>query len=152
MGAPVDGPSNKRRSKKHRIEDVNRPMTLRQAQLFARKFSQNSTLFSPKYRERISKGLEDGTLNPMIEKVFLDMARWTHKNMVDWDGAVGLLNFLTRIPITEDPLAEAKPVEGKVIESLPLPAWQPVSIVPPSRPKKPKGSGPPLKPGEEILD
>ena len=72
------------------------------------------------------------------------------------DGAgVGLINLVLRKALTEDPLAAAKPVNATVIEREPaLPALtqgQLETIVPPSRPRKPKGSGPPLKPNEEVM-
>ena len=36
----------------------------------------------------------------------------------DFEGeALGLINFLLRRPLTEDPLAMAKPIEGKVLEA-----------------------------------
>lgn len=156
MGAPVDGPSDKKRGL-NRITDVNRSMTLKEARAFARRWAQNATILSPKYREKRAQELEDGTLHPMIHKAILEIAGFViPKGSPDLgDGAMGLINFLMRHPLTEDPLAQAKPVEGgKVIEHepLPLPAGQPASIVPPSRPRKPKGSGPPLKPGETVME
>jgi hypothetical protein len=106
-------------------------------------------------------GMRTGDLHPSVENTILALA-WGRPGQIDQRlldavgvAGVGLINLVLRKALTEDPLAEAKPVDGKVIEHEPalpaLTAGQLETIVPPSRPRKPKGSGPPLKPGEEIL-
>lgn len=93
--------------------------------------------------------MRDGSLHPSIEKALLDIA-WgkpqaLDKRLLDALGAThrGRFTLLLRKPLTEDPLAEPKKVEAKVIIEQPaqqaeVPAALPprASIVPPSRPSK----------------
>lgn len=131
----------------------------RQKLMQAVDFCQSIAFDNSKVRDRYFAGMETGTLPVPIERAVLEIAygrpQGIDKRLLDalGDGA-GLITILLRRPLSEDPLANAKQVvDGKVIEreALPLPAGQSPTIIPPSRPRKPRGSGPPLKPGEEIL-
>lgn len=123
----------------------------------ARTWCQDSTLGNVRYRYRIKEGLQLGTLHPSIEKTVLEIAygqpNQIDKRLLDAIGTAGagLITLLLRKPLTEDPLATAKVIEhGPQAAEAPALAAQ-ESIIPPSKPRKPKGSGPPLRPGEEIL-
>ncbi len=132
-----------------------RKLRIREAQEWADK----ATLGNPKYRFRLWNGLQDGTLNPMIEKTILELAYGKAQTTADilkalGNDGVGLINLLLRKALTVDPLTEAKPIGAgstEAIEATAEPIEPRPSIVPPSRPKKPKGTGPPLGPGEEIM-
>lgn len=114
------------------------------------------------YRTRIKKALEDGTLPPVLElaiweatyPAFRQRRRTDLTDLVE--GMGGLINMVMRRPLNEDPLAQAKPVDAKVVQDgapiLPaLTAGQIQSVIPPSKPRKPTGRGAPLKPGEEAM-
>jgi hypothetical protein len=98
-----------------------------------------------------------GTLHPSIEKSLIEIAvgrpQALDQRLMDAMKAAagqGLITLILRKSLTEDPLTQPKPIEGKVIEAKTIEPR--ASIVPPSRPKrKPAGSGPPLQPGEEEL-
>ena len=134
-----------------------RAKSLRRSEL--QEFFHNSTFGNIRYRYRIALALQDGTINPMLEAKIWDAGypeafREKRGVMLELDDQhPGILMMLLRKPLTEDPLAEAKPVAATVIEREPLslPAGQ-VSIVPPSRPRKVRGSGPPLKPTEGVME
>lgn len=135
------------------MTDHNRKLTRRDAREFANK----CCFGNPKYRFRVFMAAQEGTLHPILEAKLWDIAGYFPKGKTDLSDEVGrgLLNFILRRPLTEDPLAEAKPVGSS--STLPeLPAGQPdpeprASIVPPARPKKRVGTGPPLALGEEVL-
>ncbi len=147
---PVDGPSLNRRGPNKLTSQFK--MNVREA----REWAQKATFGNPRYRYRVYMALQDGTLNPMIEKAILDMGGFIPK-----DGkrdpmaeeARGLINLLLRKSLNIDPLAEAKPIgaSSTALEPEP-PALEPrASIIPPSRPKRTKGTAPPLRPGEEVM-
>ena len=109
--------------------------------------------------------MEGGDLHPSIERALLEIA-WGRPGDIDKcilaavaGVGAGLINVVLRRPLTDDPLADAKQVvtvrERSPQERAlpPLTAPQVASIIPPSRPaKKPTASGPPLKPGEEVME
>jgi hypothetical protein len=133
--------------------------------LAAQDWCQRATLENPRYKYRIQEGLQTGTLHPSIEKAILDIGwgkpQTLDQRLLDAVGAAagaGLITLLLRRPLTEDPLADPRRVDGTVLEHAPqepalpaLTAGQVASIIPPSRPRKPRGSGPPLKLTEEIM-
>jgi hypothetical protein len=125
--------------------------------LEARDWANRVTFKNPKYRFRIWEALQNGTLNPILERAIWEMAGVIPKgnkadNLAD---AVRGLTMLLRKPLSEDPLATAKQVEARVV--IEQPAQEPTaalpprsSIVPPARPKRTQGKAT-LKPGEEEL-
>jgi hypothetical protein len=102
-----------------------------------------------------------GSLHPSVERSVLEIAygktSQIDERLKDALGATGLIHMLLRKNLTVDPLEEPKPVGSgstAVVEPvLEVPAIESrPSIVPPSRPaKKRAGTGPPLKPGEEVM-
>jgi len=126
-----------------------------------RRWLQASTWENPRWRFRFLDALQNGTLPPAIE---LAVIKATAPGVFNekqgllgemGDAYPGLITLLLRKALTEDPLAQAKVIDAKVITREPaLPAitqGQLETIIPPSKPRKPKGSGPPLKPGEEVM-
>ena len=117
----------------------------------AREWANKVTWKNPKYRFRIWSALQDGTLNPILERALWEMTGVIPKggkaeNLAD---AVRGLTMLLRKPLTVDPLAEAKPV---IIDQPPQAALPPrASIVPPARPRRASQGKGTLKPGEEEL-
>jgi hypothetical protein len=132
--------------------------------LDAQDFAQEISFLDPKVRFRYRLGMRDGSLHPSIEKALLDIA-WgkpqaLDKRLLDALGAThrGLFTLLLRKPLTEDPLAEPKPVQARVIidqpkqeEAVPTALPARPSIIPPSRPSKRQQGKATLKPGEEEL-
>lgn len=139
--------------------------SLRRSRLLAAQdWAQQATLENPRYRYRVKEGLQQGTLHPSIEKAILDIAwgkpQTLDKRLLDALGAGSRgLTLLLRKALTEDPLAEPKPVAAKVIIDQPpqeqspaQPALTPrASIVPPARPSKRAQGKAVLRPGEEEL-
>lgn len=137
---------------------------LRRNLLDAQKFAQDISFGNPKVRYRYREGMQLGTLPVPIERAVLDIAYGRPASIdkrlleaIERGAGAGLINMLLRKNLNVDPLVEALPVgsgstaavepvlEVPAIESRP-------SIVPPSRPsKKRAGTGPPLKPGEEVM-
>lgn len=151
----VDGPSTRRRGVG--VMNTRRKVEIREAREWARRCFNN-----PKYRFRIFMAMQDGTLNPMLEKAMWEMGelmpRGTKRDDLA-EGVRGLFTLLLRKKLSEDPLAEPAPppkpigAGAVVIDQPPQPEEKPraprASIVPPSRPKR-VGKGT-LKPGEEEL-
>jgi len=126
-----------------------------------RRWLQASTWENPRWRFRFLEALQNfelpvpimlAVLKATAPRLFNDKGLF---DALDDSAGTGLINVILRKALTEDPLAQAKVVNAKVIEREPaLPAitqGQLETIIPPSKPRKPKGSGPPLKPGEEIM-
>ena len=153
---PVDGPSlAKRGPDKHPRGMFAKQMLAnkRETILFAQKCFAN-----PKTRFRIWEGLQDGTLPPLIEARWMEVARMMPKGTKDTDmndTVTGLFTLLLRRRLNEDPLADAKPAgaASTIIEQQPeRPALEPrPSIVPPSRPRRQSQGKGELKPGETEL-
>lgn len=150
---PVDGPSTNTRGLG--LMNRNRKVEIREARAWARRAS----FLNPKYRFRIFMALQEGTLNPMLEKAIWEMGELMPKGTKRDDlaeGVRGLFTLLLRRNLSEDPLAEPKKVEGRVVidqpEQEPRAALPPrASIVPPSRPSKRTQGKATLRPGEEEL-
>jgi hypothetical protein len=131
---------------------------LRQAQEFCASISFEDAVV----RKRYKLGMRVGSLHPSVERSVLEIAYGKtseiDERLKDALGAgAGLFTLLLRKSLTTDPLAEARPVgagsTAGVEPVLEVPALEArPSIVPPSRPsKKVRGTGPPLKPGEEAM-
>ncbi len=150
MGAEVDGPSDRKRGP-NRMTDSTRRIEIREARAFAR----SATFGNPRYRWRIREAAQNRTLHPMLEKALWEMGGYLPKGNkpdgIEVEAARGLIQMLLRRPLSEDPLEQAKPVSATVIERQP-PAIPQASIVPPARPKRVRGTAPPLKPGEEVME
>ena len=124
----------------------------------ARDFCRKAAFGNPKYRWRIYTTMQDGTINPSIERAVLEIARYFPKGGGKGDDVADVVRGMTillRKQLNEDPLEPKKVGESStVIEHPPqeAPALPPrASIVPPARPsKKIRGTGT-LKPGEEEL-
>lgn len=145
---PVDGPSQNRRGQNRLTSQ--RKIARREAE----EFCQKAAFGNPKYRYRIFMAMQDGTINPQIERTILEIGRYLPKGKGDdlADGVRGL-TMLLRKSLNVDPLAEAKPIgSGSTIIEQPAQEALPprASIVPPARPKRAQGKGT-LKPGEEEL-
>ena len=131
----------------------NRKVEIREARAWSRRVAWGN----PRWRFRIAQGMQNGTLNPSIERAILDASEVMPKNTRRDDlaeGVKGLFTLLLRKNLSEDPLAELpappKPIgAGTVVIEEEKPRAPRASIVPPSRPKR-VGKGT-LKPGEEEL-
>jgi hypothetical protein len=130
----------------------------------AQRFAQDISFGDPKVRYRYRDGMRMGTLPVPLERAVLDIAYGRpaslDKRLLEALGrgaGEGLFTLLLRKSLTVDPLAEARPVgagsTAGVEPVLEVPALEArPSIVPPARPsKKVRGTGPPLKPGEEAM-
>ncbi len=150
----VDGPSTRRRGP-NKLTSQSK-MAIRDA----RDFFQKATIYNPKWRWRTFMAIQDGTINPTLERAALEIARFFPKGgkVDDLTEAMRGMTILLRKSLSEDPLAEPKKVgeSSTVIEhpaqEPPVPAALPPrsSIVPPARPKRTQGKAT-LKPGEEEL-
>ena len=123
--------------------------------LEARDWAMRIVWKNPKVRFRLAMAVQDGTLNPMLERALWEMTGVLPKGgkadiLAD---AVRGLTMLLRKPLTVDPLAEAKPVAGQIIIDQPPQAALPprASIVPPARPRRQQQGKATIKPGEEEL-
>jgi hypothetical protein len=148
--AEVDAPSQRRRGLglRNRQRKVD--------QMEAQDWAMRVTWKNPNYRLNIAIELQNNTLNPMLTKAIWDMTGAIPKGskgelLAD---AVRGLTMLLRKPLSEDPLARAKPIEVKatvVDQPAETEALVPrPSIVPPARPRRTQGKAT-LRPGEEEL-
>ena len=145
----VDGPSTRPRGlglmNKQRKVDI----------LEARDWAMRIVWKNPKVRFRLQQAVQEGTLNPMLERALWDMTGVMPKGgkadtLAD---AVRGVTILLRKALTVDPLAEPKQVgSGSTLEQPPQAELPPrASIIPPARPRRTQQGKGTLKPGEEEL-
>ena len=147
----VDGPSTRRRGLG--IRNKQRNLEIREARAWARRLFGN-----PVYQRNLYCAWVDRTIHPMLEKAIWEMGELMPKGgkRDDLSEVVRGMTILLRKSLSEDPLAEPKKVNAKVILDHPaqepeVPAPPPrSSIVPPARPKRQQGKGV-LRPDEEEI-